>query len=270
MVAKEWRCDHTAMGNLSPQQEYYRKMGIGWVLYESVRQLVSTEYNGHHDPPHFVLTNKSGMGRPKGEICFLKNGTREAVKVGDSACEHYLNITPSSSKSTSLRTIMNLRTPNKTEGGNIIFTTSWMGDQVTKLTSYNGTYFIWGHKTYPWLPKDWTGSYYLGYVDPYIHHLKGLRDHHQVGTRHKRAITETQHFFGILIPPIGVALAIKEIRKVATVLEKVANNTTEALLEMSNEMVAIRTVALQNRAALDYLLASEGGTCAVIVSKCCT
>uniref|UniRef100_A0AAY5K183 Uncharacterized protein n=1 Tax=Esox lucius TaxID=8010 RepID=A0AAY5K183_ESOLU len=36
------------------------------------------------------------------------------------------------------------------------------------------------------------------------------------------------------------------------------------------EMVAMRTVAMQNRVALDYLLAALGGTCAVIGAECCT
>lgn len=36
------------------------------------------------------------------------------------------------------------------------------------------------------------------------------------------------------------------------------------------ELVAIRTVALQNRLALDFLLAKEGGTCAIIGQECCT
>ena len=35
-------------------------------------------------------------------------------------------------------------------------------------------------------------------------------------------------------------------------------------------MVAMRTVAMQNRIALDVLLAAQGGTCAVIGSECCT
>ena len=39
---------------------------------------------------------------------------------------------------------------------------------------------------------------------------------------------------------------------------------------LSQEMTAIRMMTLQNRAALDYLLASQGGTCAVIGTECCT
>ena len=34
-------------------------------------------------------------------------------------------------------------------------------------------------------------------------------------------------------------------------------------------MTAVRRMTLQNHAALDYLLASQGGTCAVIGAECC-
>ena len=35
-------------------------------------------------------------------------------------------------------------------------------------------------------------------------------------------------------------------------------------------MGAMRTVVLQNRVVLDFILAARGGTCALIRSKCCT
>ncbi|ROL43554.1 Endogenous retrovirus group V member 1 Env polyprotein [Anabarilius grahami] len=35
-------------------------------------------------------------------------------------------------------------------------------------------------------------------------------------------------------------------------------------------MKSLKLVALQNRAALDYLLAKDGGVCAVIGDQCCT
>uniref|UniRef100_A0A8C7MKQ8 ERVV2 protein n=1 Tax=Oncorhynchus kisutch TaxID=8019 RepID=A0A8C7MKQ8_ONCKI len=56
----------------------------------------------------------------------------------------------------------------------------------------------------------------------------------------------------------------------ANSLEILANRTTESLELITAEMVAIRTVVMQNRLALDYLLSSQGGRCAVIGAECCT
>lgn len=35
-------------------------------------------------------------------------------------------------------------------------------------------------------------------------------------------------------------------------------------------MIAIRQTVLQNRMALDFILAEKGGTCAIIDTECCT
>ena len=63
----------------------------------------------------------------------------------------------------------------------------------------------------------------------------------------------------------------------ASTLERIANETKDgfeevstAISEVSAEVVAIRTVALQNRLARDSVLASQRGTCAMIGSECCT
>ncbi|XP_072343862.1 syncytin-A-like [Scyliorhinus torazame] len=230
-------------------------------------------YNKSHQPPFLTLTNTTNNGRPLGIICLVRNVVK-GIFVGASQCEHRFgvaNISEVYPVYTSPQFYgCTLDIPYANGTGTFKYSLMAQGFDVDKLTSYNGTYFICGHKAYPWLPENWTGSCYLGYVVPFIHHLANLGDHYQMMKRQKRAITETQRYFGILLPPIGVALAMKEIRKIAKILEEVANDTTEALTEINNEMVAIRTVALQNRMALDYLLANKGGTCAVIGSECCT
>ena len=53
-------------------------------------------------------------------------------------------------------------------------------------------------------------------------------------------------------------------------LELLANETADSLADINGEMIAMRAVALQNRIALDLVLAAQGETCAVIGSECCT
>uniref|UniRef100_UPI00398ED227 endogenous retrovirus group PABLB member 1 Env polyprotein-like n=1 Tax=Pristiophorus japonicus TaxID=55135 RepID=UPI00398ED227 len=128
---------------------------------------------------------------------------------------------------------------------------------------------IHSHDPNPWLPRRWTGFCYLGYVVPFVRQVRTLAEAH-ASSRYKRAITPTDKFFGVLMFPIGIRRLMDEVQNLETILEQIANNTAEALEGITAEIVAIRTVALQNRMALNYLLAEKGGTCALIGSKCCT
>ncbi|CAM5091206.1 unnamed protein product [Natator depressus] len=48
-----------------------------------------------------------------------------------------------------------------------------------------------------------------------------------------------------------------------------ANETGESLKALAKEAGAVRQVALQNRRALDIILAAKGGTCALLGTECC-
>ena len=50
-----------------------------------------------------------------------------------------------------------------------------------------------------------------------------------------------------------------------------ATNTAGALITINTELGAIRAMVLQNRLALDILLAKEGGACHMLhAQQCCT
>ena len=73
-----------------------------------------------------------------------------------------------------------------------------------------------------------------------------------------------------MFPSYGAGLSMSEIKKVAASLEKIANATADSFDKINTEMKEIRQMTLQNWLALDYILASKGGVCALIGKECCT
>ena len=63
--------------------------------------------------------------------------------------------------------------------------------------------------------------------------------------------------------------ALDQITDLSVLVEELANTTSEGFTAVNAELASVR-MTLQNRAALDYLLASQGGICALIGSECCT
>ena len=60
------------------------------------------------------------------------------------------------------------------------------------------------------------------------------------------------------------------LAELAASLESLENKTALGMVGINSEVVALHAVAMQNRVALDLILAAQGGTCAVIESECCT
>uniref|UniRef100_A0A3B4V4J2 ERVV2 protein n=1 Tax=Seriola dumerili TaxID=41447 RepID=A0A3B4V4J2_SERDU len=63
---------------------------------------------------------------------------------------------------------------------------------------------------------------------------------------------------------------LDQIRDLSHAVEDLANSTARDMSLFTQEMTAIRMMTLQNCAALDYLLASQGGISAIIGTECCT
>lgn len=60
------------------------------------------------------------------------------------------------------------------------------------------------------------------------------------------------------------------IDNISLELESFANYAIEGFHLLTDEMKNLKLVTLQNHAALDYILAREGGVCVVIGDQCCT
>uniref|UniRef100_A0AAR2IYE3 Uncharacterized protein n=1 Tax=Pygocentrus nattereri TaxID=42514 RepID=A0AAR2IYE3_PYGNA len=67
----------------------------------------------------------------------------------------------------------------------------------------------------------------------------------------------------------GTTAALNKINGLAWQILVLANETEKALTLVNTEMAAIRHAVLQNRMALDLLLAKEGGVCKVLNTSCC-
>ncbi|NXU81156.1 ENR1 protein, partial [Oreotrochilus melanogaster] len=55
---------------------------------------------------------------------------------------------------------------------------------------------------------------------------------------------------------------LNRIIRLQAVVELVANDTSQALSLLADEVTQLQDAVYQHRLALDYLLASEGGVCA--------
>ncbi|CAL1592780.1 unnamed protein product [Knipowitschia caucasica] len=146
------------------------------------------------------------------------------------------------------------------------------------ISSPVGMYWVCGNLAYPYLPVDYNGRCGLAYVVPAMRVAHRLPKETQpkrikrgtsdiFGTHHQSPI---KNILGPLLPFYGVMSALDQISDLSHAIEAIANETGRALQLMSSELASVRLLALQNRAALDFLLAAQGGTCAVIGQECCT
>lgn len=210
--------------------------------------------------PCFIVKQK------KGNVCFKR--TEKGMEVGTSTCSYtvHLGFTDATGVSASL----SLKDTACNMAGSPYNTTINLRSSGKPIMAPNNTYFVCGQRAYPWLPVNWTGSCFMGRVIPQVRFTQ-LEDHPNVGNlRQRRALRWYEQIFSTFVPTYGWYRLNQDLNALQTVLEEVANETAEALTELSAEMVAIRTVALQNRMALDMLLAEKGGACALIGTECCT
>uniref|UniRef100_A0A8C6XKW4 Uncharacterized protein n=1 Tax=Naja naja TaxID=35670 RepID=A0A8C6XKW4_NAJNA len=140
-------------------------------------------------------------------------------------------------------------------------------------------WWLCGHNAYPEIPGGWFETCALGWVSPAVwvnqSLPRGLR------LRNKREVPSldsgltlggswsTQLARG-LQPNLGAAMNYRDLHKLNNWTTHMFNFTIKTLKANNQEMQEIRTVVLQNRYALDYLLAAKGGVCALLGAMCCT
>ncbi|NXY82169.1 ERVV2 protein, partial [Alcedo cyanopectus] len=72
------------------------------------------------------------------------------------------------------------------------------------------------------------------------------------------------------LPWLGVSELEKAIVNISMVIEKIENKTMDAIKAQQEELTSLSKVVLQNRMALDVLLAAQGGVCTIVNTSCCT
>jgi len=63
---------------------------------------------------------------------------------------------------------------------------------------------------------------------------------------------------------------LDQVRSLSNSVQKLPNDTALALGNIPNTLASHKIMILQNRVALDYILASQGGACTIIGPECCT
>lgn len=148
---------------------------------------------------------------------------------------------------------------------------------ISLLPMPSHIWLLCGKMAYRQWPKNWSGTCTLGWVIPTIYKIDSLP---QIRLRNKRDTDSlssgltlngnvgTQIARGIL-PALGVAMNYRDLHILNNWTVSMFNQTIRSLEMINAELSEVREVALQNRYALDIILASQGGVCALIHSHCC-
>ncbi|XP_070790518.1 endogenous retrovirus group 3 member 1 Env polyprotein-like [Pituophis catenifer annectens] len=171
-------------------------------------------------------------------------------------------------------------------------------NQTLEWLAPDGLYWICGKMAYGFLPKTWCGACVLGLIRPgfFLLPLKtrqvlGVPVYDEVGSLRRRRHVDTsaigkvrvggnQRSWGSeewpaerIIEVYGPATwaedgmygyrtpmyILNRLIRLQAVVEIITNETVKGLTQLARESVKSRTYIMQNRLALDYLLAKEGG-----------
>ncbi|XP_041856076.1 endogenous retrovirus group PABLB member 1 Env polyprotein-like isoform X1 [Melanotaenia boesemani] len=140
---------------------------------------------------------------------------------------------------------------------------------------------VWtcGRHSYIYLPVNWSGTCYLAYLLPDVSAftltpngtLRPFPEPFHHPHRVKRGIFSPQmKGFMMALPWWGVGELAWTVEDLSISLQNLTSLVDSGFSLLQKEVQALRIMSLQNRMALDFLLAAQGGTCALIGDQCCT
>uniref|UniRef100_A0A8C3RM68 Envelope protein syncytin-Car1 n=1 Tax=Chelydra serpentina TaxID=8475 RepID=A0A8C3RM68_CHESE len=136
-----------------------------------------------------------------------------------------------------------------------------------------GHHWVCGNRAYCVLPRNWSGCCYPALLLPPIKiyktfphkRLQNYRDILDAQDIIKKNQPLTWSFLGFR----GLVKLTNSLIRLQAVVEILANDTGESLQLLATEQQALRKMTVQNRLALDIVLASKGGVCGLINQECC-
>ncbi|XP_032530465.1 syncytin-A-like [Chiroxiphia lanceolata] len=144
----------------------------------------------------------------------------------------------------------------------------------------SGWYWICEKEAWKVLPLDKDRACALGAVIPNITILDPIDEQEWKKPYPKRAkrtsnplIERPTIFHSIvraLVPSLGVSELEKAIVNISAVMENIQDHTLDAIETLKEQFQSLSRVVIQNRMALNFLLASQGGVCKVINTSCCS
>ncbi|KAL6482697.1 hypothetical protein MHYP_G00075690 [Metynnis hypsauchen] len=157
-------------------------------------------------------------------------------------------------------------------------------DEGTTPSSYvTDWYWVCSYKVYVTLPENWGGRCAFTLFNSSLI----LISHNPLGGAHiarrnKRSSdddfpppehqlkSKADKFWECLFPQYGLTQVWNQLEVTHYRLATFTNATRMALQGVKDELTALRLTTMQNRMALDLLLAEEGGVCAMVGDSCCT
>lgn len=138
-------------------------------------------------------------------------------------------------------------------------------------------YFLCGSAAYKVIPRNARGSCVLVKLVPasYIAADREdllLRRRARMQARNRRELFSSHDQVWAWFPAWtgwGIEL-MKRLNNFSSIVDEMFNETIAAMREITEEQKQMKTLVLQEKMALDYLLASKGGFCEFIGEDCCT
>lgn len=225
-------------------------------------------------------------GPTKGDLCRKFSGKDKVI--GESTCKYTIDITltgritlwqqgnPSTHPSllSAWRRVMSLPDSWDPSPVSQCFFRTFLTGRIDSCLQ--GLFWVCGHRGYVWASPHSQGTCYLGLILPGI---RVTRDLPPGRRRNKRAkdlsklsdVTANGETYGrALFPAYGAGSNHVDILKLTDILLNFMEESNAATQSILTELTEVRQTAIQNRLALDYVLASTGGVCALVGTECCT